>query len=255
VGAGNTRVQISAAINFDRVERTTQSVDPEKQAVSTEQRAEITPGAQGGAASSNVATSYENTTSTEKFSGAIGNVRRLTVAVLVNDKAAPAAGAGAPSAATPRTAAELARIDTLVRNAVGIDSARGDVLSVVNVSFDEALPTVQDSVPTPTLIERVQGNQKTLLAGFAFLLMAAVAFAAIRALKPLAAPAQLSAPAQSMASLPEHHDQVILVAPPVSSEPIILQEISNPIREQVLATVEQRPEASARVVRSWLRED
>jgi flagellar M-ring protein FliF len=255
VGAGNTRVQVSAAINFDRVERTTQSVDPEKQAVSTEQRAEITPGAQGGAASSNVATSYENTTSTENFSGAIGNVRRLTVAVLVNDKATAGAASGAAPAATPRTAAELARIDTLVRNAVGLDSTRGDVLSVVNVSFDAALPTAQDSMPTPTLLERVQGGQKTLLTGFAFLLMAAVAFAAIRALKPVHAAAQLPGPSPSMTSLPEHHEQVILVAPPASTEPIILQEIANPIRDQVVATVEQRPEASARVVRTWLRED
>jgi flagellar M-ring protein FliF len=171
VGAGNTRVQVSAAINFDRVERTTESVDPEKQALATEQRAEITPGAQGGAASSNVAMSYENTKSTESFSGAIGNVRRLTVAVLVNDRLA----AGEKPTATPRTAAELARIDTLVRSAVGLDSARGDVLSVVNVSFDAGLPAAGDSLPTPTLLERVQTHQKPLLTGFALLLMAVVA--------------------------------------------------------------------------------
>ena len=98
VGIKNARVQVAAQINFDRVERTTQAVDPDKQAVATEQRAEITPGAQGGAASSNVATSYETTKSTETFSGAIGNVKRLTVAVLVNDRAVPGPKPGSRAA-------------------------------------------------------------------------------------------------------------------------------------------------------------
>jgi flagellar M-ring protein FliF len=251
VGAGNTRVQVSAAINFDRVERTTESVDPEKQALATEQRAEITPGAQGGAASSNVAMSYENTKSTESFSGAIGNVRRLTVAVLVNDRLA----AGDKPTATPRTAAELARIDTLVRSAVGLDSARGDVLSVVNVSFDTGLPAAADTLPTPTLIERVQLHQKPLLTGFALLLMAVVALSAIRAMKPpRPVPALPPVPEPAMLSAAEPQEQMIVVAAP-ETEPVILQEIANPVRDQVIATVEQRPEASARVIRSWLKED
>src|SRR5918998_940158 len=86
VGARNARVQVAAEINFDKVERTVEAVDPDKQAVATEQRAEITPGAQGGAASTNVATSYETTKSTETVSSAPGKVRKLSVAVLVNHK-------------------------------------------------------------------------------------------------------------------------------------------------------------------------
>jgi len=43
VGSGNARVQVAAVINFDKVERTVQAVDPEKQALATEQKAEVTP--------------------------------------------------------------------------------------------------------------------------------------------------------------------------------------------------------------------
>ncbi|HEX7239787.1 MAG TPA: flagellar basal-body MS-ring/collar protein FliF, partial [Longimicrobiaceae bacterium] len=131
VGRGNTRVRVAAAVNFDRVERTVESVDPDRQVAASEQRAEIVPGAQGGAASTTTATTYENSRSLETFSGAIGNVRRLTVAVLVNDRPAEAAG-GKP---LPRTAEELGRIETLVRSAVGVDGARGDAVSVVSVPF------------------------------------------------------------------------------------------------------------------------
>jgi flagellar M-ring protein FliF len=169
--------------------------------------------------------------------------------VRVNDRLA----AGDKPTATPRTPAELARIDTLVRSAVGVDSARGDVLSVVNVSFDAGLPATGDSLPTPTLLERVQTHQRPLLTGFALLLMAVVAMSAIRAMNS-ARPAPAPAPEPTLALL-EPQEQVILVAPPVAADPIILQEIANPVRDQVIATVEQRPEASARVIRSWLKDD
>src|SRR3954468_24507134 len=59
VGASNMRVQVSAAMSFDRVERTTATVDPDKQVIASEQKAEIVPGAQGGAGQQNTATTYE----------------------------------------------------------------------------------------------------------------------------------------------------------------------------------------------------
>ena len=137
VGAGNARVQVAAKMNFDRLERTTQSVDPEKQALASEQKAEIVPGAQGGAGSTNVANSYENSKSTEVFSSAAGTVTHLSVAVVVNDKRVPSTG---PTDTIPkfqaRTPDELKRIEVLVRNAVGIDSLRGDALSIVSVPME-----------------------------------------------------------------------------------------------------------------------
>jgi flagellar M-ring protein FliF len=273
VGAANARVQVSALVNFDRVERTVQAVDPDKQAVATEQRAEITPGAQGGAASSNVATSYEQSKSTETFSGAIGNVKRLSVAVLVNDRAVP----GPRPSALPRTAAELARIDTLVRNAVGVDSARGDKLSVVNVAFDAAVPAAADSVPQD-LWTKVATVQKPLVAGAGLLAVMVVALLTMRAMRPAqGAPAvpQLAAagagpyalPAGAGESLPdgqrqqvlvpgeEGQRQQVLIASANTGSPIVLHEQANPVRDQVVAIIEQRPEAATRVVRHWLKQD
>src|SRR5690606_33608999 len=40
-GGDNVRVQVSADVSFDRVERTVETVDPERQVLSSEQRAEI----------------------------------------------------------------------------------------------------------------------------------------------------------------------------------------------------------------------
>jgi flagellar M-ring protein FliF len=58
VGRGRAKVEVSASLNFDRVERTSQTVNPDKQAVAIEQKAEIIPGAEGGASSTNSSASW-----------------------------------------------------------------------------------------------------------------------------------------------------------------------------------------------------
>jgi flagellar M-ring protein FliF len=273
VGTGNARVQVSASINFDKVERTTQSVDPDKQATTTEQRAEVTPGTpQQGAGYSTVATSFENTRSTESFTGAIGNLRKITVAVLVADKmtvAAPdsASKTSAPPVVTQRSAEELARIETLVRNALGVDSTRGDLISVVSAPFD--LPVAirkRDTLPTPDMMTRVQANPKPLVATGALIVLLVMAVVLIGALKPKKGSAksqqqqQLRA-ASSYPELPPSPNMASALQPATQQEhyieerrPVILPPLATtPEREQAIATVDQRPEAAVRVVRNWLR--
>ncbi|MBX9928781.1 MAG: flagellar M-ring protein FliF, partial [Gemmatimonadaceae bacterium] len=171
VGNGNARVQVSAVINFDKVERTTQSVDAEKQALTSETKSEIIPGAQGGAAQTNVANQFENSKSTETFSGAIGNLKRISVAVLVNDRRLPARSAtdSIPQFAA-RTPDEIARIETLVRGAVGADSARGDNVSVVSVPFEVAKVLPPEPEVPPTVAERVHQYQRPVLTGVGLVL-------------------------------------------------------------------------------------
>lgn len=253
VGTG-VKVQVAAALSFDRVERTSSTVDPDKQVVAQEQKAEIVPGAQGGAASTNTATTYENTKTTESFASAPGGVRRLTVAVLVPERTAPSAKA----AATPRTAAELAQIEALVRGAVGADSTRGDVVTVVAMpaSTPAAAPL---AAPKPGLVELVKENPRPV-AGLAGALMAFVlAFLTIRALRPAAAtPAYAGLPHGALAAgdtntttefaLPHHHATTLELPP----EPLHIA--SDPVRSRASATVDQKPEVAAKVLRAWLRE-
>jgi len=89
---------------------------------------------------------------------ASGEIRRLTAAVVINNKpvpaAAPAAGTGAapaapaaPAASASWTQKEMDNIQALVREAMGFNEKRGDSLNVVNVAFSQLeLPPVE---PTP----------------------------------------------------------------------------------------------------------
>lgn len=73
-----------------------------------------------------------NTTKTEIIEG--GRIKRLSVAVAVDGVTTPGAE-GQPAAWAARDAQELERITALVKSAVGFDEARGDKVEVVNLKF------------------------------------------------------------------------------------------------------------------------
>jgi flagellar M-ring protein FliF len=178
VGRGRARVQVAAEMDFNRVQQTQESFDPESRVVrstntrnennmSNESRdgqvtvANELPGAgaqngQGGqreASQKNEETvNYEisRTTRTEVIEG--GRVRKLSVAVLV-DGAYTKAATGTQMDYQPRAAEELERISTLVRSAIGYDQKRGDSVEVVNLRFAES-PTVAET-REQTMFERL----------------------------------------------------------------------------------------------------
>jgi flagellar M-ring protein FliF len=302
-GEGNARVQLSALLNFDRVERSTQSVDPDKQALTAEQSQEVVPSTPAqGAAWNNKTSSFDYTRANESYVAAVGGIKKLTVAVLIADKvtmpiippagdttkkakaAAAAAAAAAVPTITPRTAEELARAEALVRSAIGADSTRGDVISVVSAPFYMPPPPPKaDSLPTPTLVNKLLANPKPMISIAALLVVLIVSvlvLGALRTKKPvlsaetqaamartagyaeLPAGAQmsdamhqaLSSGANSMSQeereaqsefLPNGERRPVVLPPPVMDE----------AREQAMATVEQRPDAAIRVVKAWLRAD
>ena len=274
VGIGNARVQVSASINFNKVERTVQGIDPDKQALATEQKSEVAPSSpQQGAGFTQSATSYENSKSVESFSGAIGNVTRLTVAVLVADKVTlPPLDTTKKTAPVPtvtaRSAEEIARIETLMRSALGVDSTRGDVLSVVSAPFDMPAPLPKaDTLPTPDMLAKLQRNPKPIVAIAALVVLLIVAVVLVMALKPkkpskaeqeqlaLAAAAQYQMlPASTAPGASDNADPYAQQQLMDDRRPMMLPAPATTFeREQAMATVDQRPDAAVRVMRSWLR--
>ncbi len=80
----------------------------------------------------------------------LGQVRRLTVSVLVDDVPAVTAAQGETPAKTsyePWTDAELERLSVMVKSAIGYDPARGDVVSVLNAPFVDLPATVEEAHP------------------------------------------------------------------------------------------------------------
>lgn len=266
VGVGNARVQVAAAMNFDRVERTTQVMDPDKQVAAVEQKAEIVPGAQGGAGSTNQSTTYENSKSTEVFAPAAGTVRRLTVAVLVNDKQV---GKGDSVRFERRTPEEIARLDTLVRNAVGYDSTRGDKVAVVSGQF--VLPAIPAPAvePVPTMLQKVQQNQSLIMNAAALVFAFVIGFMSLRSMrgpgkapegKAMTASAQLQLPHVDRfdpSALPagatephvEDHSRAVKMLPELAA-----LQANQETKQRVAMTVEKQPEIATKMMKAWLKE-
>lgn len=250
VGHGNVRVQVSAELNLDRVERTVETVDPERQVLSSEQRSEIIPGAEGGAGSSSVTSTYMNTRSVESFSGAVGNVKRVTAAVLVNDRMITDENG---TTYEPRTPEELAQIQALVSSAMGIDQARGDAISVVSFPFDGAIE-IDDQ---PTMWELASQYQRPAIALFALLITLIIAMRVTRSLKavaPPAGPASLTAGKGGKLNvvLGEAEGTAALEQP---EEPDFALPKAPSTRDIVSKQIDAQPEVAAKLIRAWMKED
>ncbi|WP_373634927.1 flagellar basal-body MS-ring/collar protein FliF [Yoonia sp. SS1-5] len=81
-------------------------------------------------------TNYEVSQTERQLVRAAGAVKRLTVAVLVNE--ASVVGPDGNATTTARSEEELDALRDLVASAVGIDAARGDIITLKSMSFEPA---------------------------------------------------------------------------------------------------------------------
>lgn len=125
--------------------------------------------ASGGNGSRSAVRNYEIDRTLTHTRKAPSQIRRITAAVLVDNIAGPPDKKGQPTQ-RPLTPAEIARLQTLVQQAIGFDAQRGDVVSVVNSPFAPVKDTPPPDVPfweDP----RARDLLRTLLGGIALLLV------------------------------------------------------------------------------------
>ena len=162
VGYGNVRATVSADLNFDRISTNEELFDPETQVARSVQTIEEN-NTERDANEENVSvennlpavgndlffdaaptlesnrteetTNFEISRTTRQMVRETGEVRRLSVAVLV-DGTYSTNNAGEQTY-VPRTEEQLDQIAALVRSAIGYDANRGDSLEVVNMQFAE----------------------------------------------------------------------------------------------------------------------
>jgi len=162
LGFGRVRAEVSAEMNFDRVTTSDEIYDPESRVVRSTQVVEeneaskerdplepITvdnnlPGAQANDAVEPLASTertrteetvnYEISRTTRQSVREIGQVSRLSIAVLVDGRYETDPNSG-EEVYQPRSDQELQQLERLVRSAVGYDAQRGDVIELVNMRF------------------------------------------------------------------------------------------------------------------------
>ena len=178
LGAGQAITRVSAQVNFDQMERTEEKFDPngvmkqKTRSTETTKGRSNTPGppppAQAAAnaandpaaakaaaelAAASASTSqndgnresesvtYEVSRIVAKTLTSPGEIRRLSVAVVVNARPAPpgADPKAPPAPPVPRTPEELEKLRQVVMTAVGFSEPRGDSVTVAEMPFDTSV--------------------------------------------------------------------------------------------------------------------
>jgi flagellar M-ring protein FliF len=281
-GPGNVRASVTVDYDPTATDVTEESYDPAKIVTLSMQRTEQISGPQAVAAgvpgtASNAPNSqplpvypqqvtppqsaktesgtYGASKTVRHFTQAPGHIRRLTAAVVVNDRMQTGAGQkGKPVSWQPRTAEELRTLTALAQAAVGYDTGRGDLVTVQDLSFDENRNAAPASLLSQVLeaVERspVLVKYATLLLALSLMILLVLRPALGRARHSVAAPvkaapAELAAPAGHPPALP-------------NSEQMALEEERQRVErvfDQVTDTLKRDPAQSSRLLQSWIHSE
>jgi flagellar M-ring protein FliF len=140
LGPNKTRVKVSAELDFDQVNKTVESYDPNTKVIRSQQRDENatkgTPQAGAQEQKEGSITNYEFDKTLAQIVGSPGTRKRITVSVAVDGFYKPPAGKDGQREYVPRTQEELDKFTALVKNAVGYKPGSKDEVFVTNVRFD-----------------------------------------------------------------------------------------------------------------------
>ena len=282
-GAGNVRASVTLDYDPVATEETEESYDPDQTVTLSMQRTEQTaggqpvaagvPGAASNAPNAQALPVYPQQTappqSAKTESGTYGasktvrhvvenpgRVRRMTAAIVVNDRLAQLAAKGKGAVWQPRSADELRNLTALAQAAVGFDAARGDMLTVEDMAFDEnrsqpQVPLLGQSLAvvesSPVLVKYI-----ALLAG----LLVVLAFGVRPALRHAAsAPAFRGAGKGTAKELPGGAAAQPALRPPEPVEVDPERVRTQQIFEQVTGHLKREPAQSSRLLQSWIHSD
>jgi flagellar M-ring protein FliF len=280
-GPGNVRASVTLAYDPAETDVTQETYDPTQTVTLSMQRSEQTSGSQPvpagvpGAASNAPNTqalpvypkqesgpqsaktesgTYAASKTVKHTAAAPGQVRRMTAAIVVNDRLMAAATKSKPAVWQPRSADELRRLTALAQAATGFDPARGDSLTVEDLSFaanrpeppepiaQEAVSAIQNSPELVRYTALFLGVMAVLLFGVRPALRSAATL-----LQPAGGPRELAAGGSPAAAA--------ALAPPGSPEAEAERVRTQAIFDQVSEHLKREPTQSSRLLQSWIHSD
>jgi flagellar M-ring protein FliF len=276
-GPGNVRASVT--LDYDRAatEETAETYDPDQTVTLQMQRTEQTTGAQPVAAGVPGAASnapnaqalpvypqqstQPQTAKTESGTYGVaktvrhvvenpGRLRRLTAAIVVNDRLAQLATKGKAAVWQPRSSDELRNLTALAQASVGFDPARGDLLTVEDLSFDE------NRAPPPVSILRESlstAESSPELIKYGALLTAVLVVLAFGVRPALRQARPRSGQKELPAGTPVPHTPVLSPAEMAELDPE--RQRTQEIFEQVTDHVKREPAQSSRLLQSWIHSD
>jgi flagellar M-ring protein FliF len=303
VGPGKARVTVHADIDTNHVTTLEEKYDPDDQVANMTHNTSSTaketkPGSSntvtatnnvpGGGAPSTQGEVGNTNNGTDELSNFLigktttttvaepGTIKKLSVSVAVDGVTGPQVK-GKPGLYAPRSADEMAKLEQLVRSAVGADDKRGDVVKVVNVRFQP--PETAEGGGGAASPLSLDNNSVLRIAELAVMLVVAVLMILFvgrpmmrsaggggSGLLPAlsgpngggGAPHALAGASGSPGALPGAGGSAALLAGPAEDSGIDIARIEGQVRassvRKVSEFVEKHPDESVAIIRSWLHE-
>lgn len=288
VGTGKVKAEVHADIDFDRVVKNQEKYDPEGQVARSVQSvteseksadssgdgtvsvANNIPNGSNSTASNNSQQDRNRSEETTNFEISkevtnsvkeTGNVRRLSIAVLVDGTYT---GEGKDAKYAPRSEEELKQLEELVQSAVGYDSTRGDDIKVINMQFAQNTTDLFAEGPMDWIKRDLTSIIQTLVLGGVAIL------AILLVIRPLVGRAIESADATAK---DDEAEQAALFAPSIAArltdqsregeggeegeeDMINIDRIQGKLKSssynKINSMVDKHPEETIQILRTWL---
>lgn len=261
LGVEKSIVRVTADLNFQQLERTSESYDPNSPSVRSEERTKTTASSSEKSEETNESgeennsettiTNYELNKTIEHMINEIGSIDRLSIAVMVDgiyNTVVNDAGE-TEKIYQPRSQEELDRLAAIVKNAVGFDQQRNDQIEMVNLSFDrEDLQMDRDMLDSMYQREFYMDIAKKFgyVLVFIFLLLylkkkSKNLFGALKRLMPPPPP-----PKPVMQPMPVIKEEPVKPIEPEMRKPRLI--------DQMQETAKERPDEIAKVIKTLMVE-
>ncbi len=282
VGSGNFKAQVSADLDFNRVEETAEIFKPNPspdQAIRSQQTTEqqtrnqgamgvpgaltnqppvpatapiVDPGIDGGDGANapinlnrTATLNYEVDRTVQHVKQAVGQLRRLSVAVVINHRTETLPNGQTRTVAL--TDEELARITSLVREATGVNATRGDTVSVTTAPFAESAGSGSDEPlwKDPEMIALAKELSKYLVLMIALTFMY---FGVIRPLLKVVAPPPAEEEEDELEEAEAGEEEEDAIVNLSGEQPKTFEEKLAMARE----LAKNNPKAVANLIKDWL---
>jgi flagellar M-ring protein FliF len=258
LGQNNSIVRISAELNFEKINRTSEKIDPDNTAILSEERNEETSTNRDTTLykRENTITNYELNKVVEHYEGSVGDVKHLAIAVFVNGVYK---NEEEPNVA--RSDEEIQKITQIVKNAVGFNESRNDQIEVEQLAFDRSLLDRENEIMAS--IEERQNTMIYLKIGLAIIGAVIILFALRAVMKKFGIDEYLKHQKElllkeaqaSLESLTEKKEDEAEKQKMLDEKARKKQEFQEKIARDVKHFTTHDKDRAARILRYWLVED
>ena len=274
IGMGKIIAKVNADLDFSQKTRHLELYDPEVAVLRSTNRSESSVRGQstldaqapdanfradsltGGLSEQETVTeqrieNYEINKEEQNIISPVGEISRLSVAVIVDGTYAP--DESGEIVFTPRSQEELDRIQQLIRNAVGYDSSRGDSIEVSSIAFGYEETDVEQQL-SDLILDYITRFGKPMLNTvlvllFLLLVVRPVALAMIR---PRVQSPELM---ENLEGLPAGESQLALLEGEDDFEQVDMLRQIEDIKAHAINMAEQNMDQAVSILRSWLNQE